>query len=113
MLQKTEDNGYCVVTEKPNTYNKALLLYEENIPIEEINSIQVIKEEKIIKLKTTPAAEYEPFYILFYSTEKEEFTEFKIVKEGKNNDERIILFETTKLVYNYPNTVREITKAPN
>ena len=72
----------------------------------------LLKDEKKIKLETKPAAEYEPFYILFYSAEKEEFTEFKIVKEEKNSDERTILFETTKLMYNYPNTVRKITQSP-
>ena len=123
MIHKEEENGYCVVTEKPDsqaeTKNKVYywgggikMDNIKNIPIEDINSIQVIKDEKKIKLETKPAAEYEPFYILFYSAEKEEFTEFKIVKEEKNSDERTILFETTKLVYNYPNTVRKITQSP-
>ena len=123
MVHKEEENGYCVVTEKPDTQadtNNKVYTFGggvkmdniKNIPIEEINSIQVIKDEKKIKLETKPAAEYEPFYILFYSVEKEEFTEFKIVKEEKNSDERTILFETTKLMYNYPNTVRKITQAP-
>ncbi|MBE6303579.1 MAG: hypothetical protein E7089_06555 [Bacteroidales bacterium] len=118
--EEEEENGYVVVTEKPNdppTEENRLYRFSSryavgNIPIEEIKSIEVIKEEKVIKLETEPAAEYEPFYILIYSAEKEEFTEFKIVKEEKNSDERTILFETTKLVYNYPNTVRKITQSP-
>lgn len=119
MIHKEEENGYCVVTEKPDsqaeTKNKVYYWGGnniKNIPIEEINSIQVIKNEKKIIFETKPAAEYEPFYILIYSAEKEEFTEFKIVKEEKSSDERTILFETTKLVYNYPNTVRKITQSP-
>ncbi len=120
MIHKEEENGYVVVTEKPNdppTEENSLYRFSSryavgNIPIEEIKSIEVIKEEKVIKLETEPAAEYEPFYELYYSAEKEEFTEFKIVKEEKNSDERTILFETTKLVYNYPNTVRKITQSP-
>ena len=120
MIHKEEENGYVVVTEKPKDpptegnrlYRISTGYTVENIPIEEIKSIEVIKEEKVIKLETEPAAEYEPYYELYYSAEKEEFTKFKIVKRERGTNERKILMETTKLVYNYPNTVQKITSIP-
>lgn len=120
MMHKEEENGYVVVTEKPNdppTEGNRLYRFSSryavgNIPIEEIKSIEVIKEEKVIKLETEPADEYEPFYELYYSAEKEEFTKFKIVKKERGTNEKIILMETTKVVYNYPNTIQKITSIP-
>ncbi len=119
MIHKEEENSYVLVTEKPNNPqpqnnigNNLAMENFHNISIEEIERIEVIKEEKIIKLETKPATEYEPFYELYYSAEKDEFTKFKIVKQEKGTDERSVLLETTKLVYNYPNTVRKITKKP-
>lgn len=120
MMHKEDENTYSVVTEKPNNppaeensiYRFSSKHTAGNIPIEEIERIEVIKEERVIKLETKPAAEYEPFYELYYSAEKEEFTKLKIIKKDRDTNERKILMETTKLVYNYPNTVSKITQSP-
>lgn len=107
IVHKHDENGYIIEIEKA-TNDKF-----PNIPVEEIESIEVIKDEKTIKIETAPAAKYEPFYELYYSVEKEEFTKFKIVKKEKDTNEKTILMETTKLAYNHPNTVKEITKRPD
>ena len=84
----------------------------KNIPIETIERLRVIKEEQAIELETAPAGQYEPFIVLVYSAEKDKFTSVKIVKEEENSTERKTLMEFKNIIYNYPISIKGITKAP-
>ena len=117
-MHKVDDNSYAVVNEIPN-YTQAphceVVFFDKetkNIPIETIERLRVIKEEQAIELETAPAGQYEPFIVLVYSAEKDKFTSVKIVKEEENSTERKTLMEFKNIIYNYPITVKGITKAP-
>ena len=118
ILNKVDSTTYELVTERPNNVQTSrcgvVFLGKEtkNIPIEEIETIEVIKEEQAIELTTAPAGEYQPFIVLVYSAEKDKFTSVKIVTEEENSPERKTLMEFKNIVYNYPITMKGITKAP-
>ena len=118
LLHKEDDTSYTLVTEKPNNEQASrcgvVFLDKEikNIPIEAIERLRVTKEEQAIELETAPAREYEPFIVLVYSAEKDKFTSVKIVTEEKNSSERKTLMEFKNIIYNYPISMKEITKAP-
>lgn len=118
LMHKVDDNSYVVVNEIPN-YTQAprceVVFFDKetkNIPIKTIERLRVIKEEQAIELETAPAGQYEPFIVLVYSAEKDKFTSVKIVKEEENCTERKTLMEFKNIIYNYPITVKGITKAP-
>ncbi len=116
LIKKIGDTDY-IVTENytPRTIEKNTIFKGDifsNIPIMEIERIEVIKEEQAIKLETKPANKYQPFLTIVYSAEKDKFTSVKIVKEEENGNERKTLMEFKNIVYNYPITVKNITKAP-
>ena len=118
LLHKVDDTSYVLVTEEPidqqaSRCGVAFLDKEtKEIPIETIARLQVIKEAQAIELETTPAGQYEPFFKLVYSAEKDKFTSVKIVTEQENSTERKTLMEFKNIIYNYPITMKEITKAP-
>lgn len=118
ILNKVDSTTYELVTERPNNVQTSrcgvVFLGKEtkNIPIEEIETIEVIKEEQAIELTTSPAGEYQPFIVLVYSAKKDKFTSVKIVTEEENSPERKTLMEFKNIVYNYPITMKGITKAP-
>ena len=118
ILNKVDSTTYELVTERPNNVQTSrcgvVFLGKEtkNIPIEEIETIEVIKEEQAIELATAPAEQYQPFIVLVYSAEKDKFTSVKIVTEEENSPERKTLMEFKNIVYNYPITIKGITKAP-
>lgn len=118
ILNKVDSTTYELATERPNNVQTSrcgvVFLGKEtkNIPIEEIETIEVIKEEQAIELTTAPAGEYQPFIVLVYSAEKDKFTSVKIVKEEENSTERKTLMEFKNIIYNYPITMKGITKAP-
>lgn len=118
ILHKVDSTTYELATERPNnvqTSRCGVVFFDKetkNIPIEEIETIEVIKEEQAIELTTAPAGQYEPFILLVYSAEKGKFTSVKIVKEEENSTERKTLMEFKNIVYNYPITMKGITKAP-
>ena len=118
LMHKVDDNSYVVVNEIPN-YTQAprceVVFFDKEtkkIPIEAIERLRVIKEEQAIELETAPAEQYQPFIVLVYSAEKDKFTSVKIVKEEENSTERKTLMEFKNIIYNYPITVKGITKAP-
>ena len=118
LMHKVDDNSYAVVNEIPN-YTQAsrceVVFFDKetkNIPIETIERLRAIKEEQAIELETAPAGQYQPFIVLVYSAEKDKFTSVKIVKEEENSTERKTLMEFKNIIYNYPITVKGITKAP-
>lgn len=118
ILNKVDSTTYELVTERPNNVQTSrcgvVFLGKEtkNIPIEAIERLRVIKEEQAIELETAPTGQYEPFIVLVYSAEKDKFTSVKIVKEEENSTERKTLMEFKNIIYNYPITVKGITKAP-
>ena len=81
-----------------------------NASAEDFKSVQISKDGKTITIETQP--QNSQFYILVFSTERNELINIKLVKEGKDSSVIEILSEYSNIVYDYPTTLEEMMKAP-
>lgn len=81
-----------------------------NSPVENFRSVQLSKDGKTITIETQPGNSQ--FYILVFSTERDELMSIKLVEEDKESSVRKTLSEYSNIVYDYPTTLEEMMKAP-
>lgn len=81
-----------------------------NASVEDFKSVQISKDGKTITIETQP--QNSQFYILVFSTERNELINIKLVKEDKDSSVIEILSEYSNIVYDYPTTLEEMMKAP-
>ena len=81
-----------------------------NSPVENFRSVQLSKDGKTITIETQPGNSQ--FYILVFSTERDELMSIKLVEEDKESSVRKTLSEYSNIIYDYPTTLEEMMKAP-
>ena len=81
-----------------------------NASVEDFKSVQIAKDGKTITIETQP--QKSQFYILVFSTERDELMSIKLVEEDKESSVRKTLSEYSNIVYDYPTTLEEMMKAP-
>ena len=81
-----------------------------NASVEDFKSVQIAKDGKTITIETQP--QKSQFYILVFSTERNELINIKLVKEDKDSSVIETLSEYSNIVYDYPTTLEEMMKAP-
>jgi len=81
-----------------------------NASVEDFKSVQISKDGKTITIETQP--QNSQFYILVFSTERNELINIKLVKEDKDSSVIETLSEYSNIVYDYPTTLEEMMKAP-
>lgn len=81
-----------------------------NASVEDFKSVQIAKDGKTITIETQPKKSQ--FYILVFSTERNELINIKLVKEDKDSSVIETLSEYSNIVYDYPTTLEEMMKAP-
>ena len=81
-----------------------------NASVEDFKSVQISKDGKTITIETRP--QNSQFYILVFSTERNELINIKLVKEDKDSSVIETLSEYSNIVYDYPTTLEEMMKAP-
>lgn len=81
-----------------------------NVSVEDFKSVQIAKDGKTITIETQP--QKSQFYILVFSTERNELINIKLVKEDKDSSVIETLSEYSNIVYDYPTTLEEMMKAP-
>lgn len=81
-----------------------------NASVEDFKSVQIAKDGKTITIETQP--QKSQFYILVFSTERNELINIKLVKEDKESSVIETLSEYSNIVYDYPTTLEEMMKAP-
>lgn len=81
-----------------------------NPSVENFKSVKISKDGKTITIETQP--ENYQFYILAFSTERDELMSIKLVKEDKDSSVREILSEYSNIVYGYPIRLEDMMKAP-
>lgn len=81
-----------------------------NASAEDFKSVQISKDGKTITIETQP--QNSQFYILVFSTERNELINIKLVKEDKDSSVIETLSEYSNIVYDYPTTLEEMMKAP-
>lgn len=81
-----------------------------NASVEDFRSVQLSKDGKTITIETRP--QNSQFYILVFSTERNELINIKLVKEDKDSSVIETLSEYSNIVYDYPTTLEEMMKAP-
>lgn len=91
-----------IVDEHKNGYS--------NASVEDFKSVQIAKDGKTITIETQP--QKSQFYILVFSTERDELMSIKLVEEDKESSVRKTLSEYSNIIYDYPTTLEEMMKAP-
>lgn len=81
-----------------------------NASVEDFKSVQIAKDGKTITIETQP--QKSQFYILVFSTERNELINIKLVKEDKDSSVIETLSEYSNIIYDYPTTLEEMMKAP-
>ena len=81
-----------------------------NASVEDFKSVQISKDGKTITIETRP--QNSQFYILVFSTERNELINIKLVKEDKDSSVIETLSEYSNIVYDYPTTLEEMMKVP-
>lgn len=94
-----------------NEVKSGIVPDEDNASAKGFELIEVSKDGKTVTFETKISASQ--FYILVFSTEREELINVKLVEGEKESDSRKTTMEYSNIVYDYPITLNEMMKAPS